>query len=254
MSNIFGYEHIQIPDCKYKISPSQIGRFFEYPKQWYLENIKKEEPEFQGNTASFIGTICHYIYSSYVKGINPTREEINIELQDYLKEYPNKEVNFTEVTNVYPQVASAVMNNYVIKHNVDDISVETPISYKVKDGIYVAGTYDRLEDDILCDYKHVSSKPNEYVLPFGYRIQLLTYAYILRKMGKEVNKIRIIYGVKPTKTLNARCFTTTENVTDENLKLAEDTLNLIADSIITCEEHPELTYLIFKSMELKNEC
>lgn len=254
MSKIFGKHGNTLPeDCRYVISPSQISKFFEYPKQWYLENVKKSEPEFKGNTASFIGTICHYIYESYINGEKTDRKEINEDLKQYLIENPNADVDYYKVINTYPEVAMSVMNNYVVDSLATDIKVEQKVHYQLRDGIYVAGTYDRLESNtILCDFKTVGTKPNEWEIPFHYRIQLLAYVYILNKLGYNIEKIRIIYGVKPTKTLPARTFVVTEDVTDESLKLIEDTLNLISDSILTCEQKPELTYLIFKSMELKD--
>ena len=122
--------------------------------------------------------------------------------------------------------------------------------YKV-DGVYIAGTYDRLEGTVLCDYKNVSIKPNETYIPFGYKMQLLAYAYALRQHGYEVDRIRLIYGIRPTKTLPARCIVVTEEIDYKADKLVKDTLELIAESVLIVREKPELTHLIFKSMDLK---
>lgn len=254
-NKIFSYESPEAPsDAIFSISPSQIEKFFTCPKVWYQENIL-EEKLFNGNTSTYIGTIAHYIYKCVTENIEVNRENINNELDQYLLDVPNKEVNADEVKTIYPLVVNKVVNDYVIPHNNLGclIKCEQPIIAKVIDGIYVKGTYDRLEGTILCDYKTVSTKPNEYILPFGYKIQLLAYAYALQQQGIEVDRIRIIYGIKPTKTLPARCVVVTENIEYKDIKLIKDTLTLIGESVLKIKENPELTYLIFKSMDLKKE-
>ena len=119
------------------------------------------------------------------------------------------------------------------------------------EGIYIGGTTDLIEDDCIVDFKTVGKKPNEDSIPWGYKMQLLAYAYAFRKKGYNINRIKIVYGVKPTKTLGARCIPVQELITPESEKMIEDTLQLIAESIIICRNRPELVYLIFKSMELK---
>lgn len=255
MDNIFEYTNPTVPeDCKFIISPSQIYKFFECPKVWYLENIKKEPSEFKGNTSTVMGTICHYIYEQIAKGnMNINREEINAQLEDYLNEHPEIPADRSAIQINYPLVAMEVVNKYVIPHKTGGIlRMEDKVSAKLTDGIYLAGTCDRLEGDTIVDYKNVSVKPNENEIPFHYKIQLLAYAYIYRKMGYVINNIRIVYGVKPTKTIPARCIVVTEVIDYPMEKMMTDTLNLIAETIKHHEEKPEDDYLIFKSMELKN--
>ena len=131
--------------------------------------------------------------------------------------------------------------------------MEKKVVAKVMDGIYVAGTCDRIEGDCVVDFKTVASKPNELAIPFGYKIQLLAYAFALRRLGYEINRIRLVYGVKPTKKLSARCYVVTEEIDYMAEKLVNDTLRLIGESVIAVRQHPELAYLIFKSMDLKEQ-
>lgn len=250
---LFDYQHAVVPeDCHTLISPSQLSKFFDYPKIWYLENLTGQKPEFQGNTSTVTGTICHHIYECVAQDKPVTREWINSQLTEYLAAVPNENVDPVQVMSTYPLVSAAVVNEYVIPHkDYSPILCEQQIVQKVDDGIYIAGTYDRLEGTVLCDFKTVSVKPNENTIPFHYKIQLLAYAYCLRKQGVEVDRIRIIYGVKPTKTLPARCIAVTEQIDEEAEKLIENTLQLVCDSIKKVKECPELAYLLFKSMDLK---
>ena len=107
-------------------------------------------------------------------------------------------------------------------------------------------------DGIVVDYKNVTTKPADNApIPFDYKIQLLAYAYILRQLGYEINRIRIVYGIRPTKTLPARCVVVTESIDFIADKLISDTLRLIAESVLAVKENPKLAYLIFKSMDFK---
>lgn len=253
---MFQYERPELPeDCIHAISPSQIDKFFSLPKIWYNECYKGEAPEFKGSTATVIGTICHYIYEMVTKKQKVTREQINKDLNEYLLLCPNPEVDATQVMMDYPLVSETVVNQYLLPANSHGgvLEVEKKVCAKVMDGIYIAGTCDRIEGDCVVDFKTVSTKPNEQAIPFAYKIQLLAYAYALRKLGYEINRIRLVYGVKPTKKLSARCYVVTEEIDYMAEKLVNDTLRLIGESVIAVRQHPELAYLIFKSMDLKNE-
>ena len=121
--------------------------------------------------------------------------------------------------------------------------------------MYLSGTCDRIErkQNLVVDFKTVGKKPNELVIPFNYKIQLLAYAYMLKKCNvMEPTRIRIVYGVKPQKTIPARCIVVEELITNEYWQLIENTLQLIVDTIKYIRRNPDSVYIIFKSMELKN--
>ena len=253
---MFQYERPELPeDCIHAISPSQIEKFFSFPKIWYNDCYKGEAPEFKGNTGTVTGTICHYIYEMVTKKKEVTREQIDKDLANYLLLCPNPEVDETQVKIDYPLVSATVVNRYLLPANAKSgvLEVEKKVVAKVMDGIYVAGTCDRIEGDCVVDFKTVASKPNELAIPFGYKIQLLTYAFAFRRLGYEINRIRLVYGVKPTKKLSARCYVVTEEIDYMAEKLVNDTLRLIGESVIAVRQHPELAYLIFKSMDLKEQ-
>ena len=251
---IFTYEKPIFPeDCIFNIAPSQISKFFEYPAIWYRENLLGEEPTFQGNTSTVTGTICHYIYNCVTKKEEITREEINRQLAIYSQIVQNPDLDINQVMTDYPLVSAEVVNNYIIPNDSRNglIKTEEKIIAKVKNGIYVGGSCDRLEGDTIIDYKNVGKLPNQDVIPFNYKIQLLAYAYIYRSLGYEVNNIKLVYGIKPTKTIGARCIVVGEPIDFTSNKLISDTLQLIADSVLAVKENPRLAYLIFKSYDFK---
>ena len=251
---IFRYTRPELPeDCIHAISPSQINNFFAVPKIWYEDNMTDNEKSFQGNTASVTGTIAHHIYKSVTLGEEVSRKEINEQLIEYAQLRPELELEINQIMIDYPLVTGEVVNNYVIPHDKQGgvLKIEEQVVAKVMPSIYIAGSFDRLEGDCVTDYKTVGIKPNDITIPFNYRIQLLAYAYALRQTGHEVNRIRIVYGVKPTKTIPARCIIVTEQIDYVAEKLIEDTLKLMGESVLTVLENPSLTHIIFKSMDLK---
>ena len=253
---LFDYVRPSVPKgYKFIISPSSIGKFFEHPKSWYKEDLMGGEREFKGNTSTVLGTICHYIYESYNKCIEVDPDDIKIQLGKYALEHPELDINTKEILDEYHDITEAVFKTYLYSRQEieKDARSEVPVVAEVMPGIYVAGTTDRIENDVIVDFKTVKTKPNELAIPFNYKVQLLAYAYALRKLGKEINWIRIVYGVRPTKKLPARCFVVSEAITPEAEKMIEDTLYLIGESVMAVKDNVKLAYLIFKSYDLKEE-
>jgi hypothetical protein len=129
--------------------------------------------------------------------------------------------------------------------------VEQPVIANLSDKIVVGGTYDAIQGDTLIDYKTTGKKPNTESIPFGYKIQLLAYVWALRQKGVNIDRIRIVWVVRPTKTLPARVFVVTQVITQDDWKMIEDTLTIIKDTVELQEQHPEYKYLLYKSMQLK---
>lgn len=104
---------------------------------------------------------------------------------------------------------------------------------------------------IVTDYKSTSAKPKTDAIPWNYYIQAMAYAKMFKDRGDYVDRIRIVYVVRPTKTLPIRVFTVTQLITDKDWEAIDNALTIIADTILLSKEKPELNYLLFKSMQLK---
>ena len=256
---IFQYCKPLFPDdCYHNVSPSSIGKFFDFPVLYYRENVLGEEQKFQGSTSTVLGSICHKIYELVVKYPNNkwkefiNREIIQEQLLKFVELHPELGINVDEVISLYPQITREVVNSYILKCTTSRVEVEKQVVVKLDDSIYLGGTIDRIEGDCVVDYKNVGKMPSDTTkIPFGYKIQLLAYAYALRKLGYIVDRIRIVYGIRPTKTIPARCVVVTEQIDYVANKLIDDTLNLIVESVTICKNRPELVHLIFKSWDLK---
>ena len=245
---MFEYNELEMPkDCIFKISPSQIDKFFKYPSVWYKEEVLKEKEDFK-NTAMSLGTVCHYIYEQVGLGLSDSIDTEYIENQiETLSGY--EDVDTAEVIRQYRGLCNVVVNEYIINNM--PTHTEYPTYAEVTGNVYVGGTIDNITNSIVVDYKTVATKPSVTNIPFNYKIQLLAYAYALSRSNHFIDRIRLVYGVKPTKTLPARCFVVTEEITYEDWNLIEDTLKLMAETIIKVKKQPELTHLLFKSMKLK---
>lgn len=246
----FEYNEITLPDdAIFKISPSSISKFFDYPVVWYKEHITKEEA-FQGSTATVLGTVIHALAEEFGRhGKTPpnAREECNKFIDEQSKIIEDLDTDL--IKELYPDMAKELINQY-LRHNMPT-EVESEVYFEVENGIYAGGTTDNRTGSIIVDYKNVSSKPKTDSIPFGYLIQMLTYArgYILR--GIPIDRIRLVYTVRPTKTLGVRVFEVTHQIRQEDWDMLDNTLQLISDTVQLHNEYPELDYIMFKSMQLK---
>jgi CRISPR/Cas system-associated exonuclease Cas4 (RecB family) len=242
------FDHVQVPlpdDCIFKISPSSISKFFEFPVIWYKEQVLGET-QFHGNTASVLGSVVHALAEQYARGESSSREEV----EEYLnKQRLKPDVDVDTVRSLYPDMASTLINDYVSTNKPTE--VERSMCHEVIDGVYVAGTFDNRTNSIIVDYKNVSKKPSIDKIPWNYYIQLMAYAWMMKQEGTKIDKIRLVYVVRPTKTMGVRLFKVTQVIGDADYQAIEDVLNIIADTILLSKEQPQLTYLLFKSMQFK---
>lgn len=244
------FDHVKVPlpeDCIFKISPSSISKFFEFPVVWYKEQVLGEV-QFKGNTSSVIGSIVHGLAECYAKGEETSKAMVEPYI---IKHKFNMDVNVNMVRELYPDMAKALINEYV-RHN-KPTEVERSMCHQVKEGVYVAGTFDNRTGSIMVDYKNVGTKPKTDKIPWNYYIQLMAYAWMCKQEGIEIDRLRLVYVVRPTKTLGVRVFQVTRVINDDDYKAIEEVLEIIADTILLSRSNPELKYLLFKSMSLKEE-
>jgi hypothetical protein len=241
---MFEHTDVKLPEnAIFKISPSGIAGFFNNPTLWYKEHVLKEGG-FEGDTASTIGTIVHYCAEQKILGnsIDPTVIEAAVE------NIKNDNVDKAEVLSAWEAQKDILFEEYLDNAVIDE--TETSMFYEVKGGVYVAGTCDALQGTTVIDFKNVGKKPGDKI-PFNYYIQLMAYAYMYKQQDVPVDRIQIVYTVRPTKTLPARLFVVKKLIQDEDWEMIENTLELVADTIIKAKECPELVYLLFKSMQFK---
>jgi hypothetical protein len=263
--NKLDYVSAPVPeDCVFKISPSSFASFISRPWQWYRQQIQGLDV-FEYNTSSVIGSVVHYCAETVARGEEVDEEEI----LRYINKHEENE-NFCLATahdNWYP-MALELINNYVLVEKDTILEVEKAFAALVSNGVYAAGTVDLLqgeiEDCMLTDYKTYSSKIKPKSIPADYKYQLLVYCWILKKLGYNVTRVRLVYvnrpidgGIsektgKPLKSYPPELTILTEIVTDEDLEYIESMLMLCKDTLEASEKYPELLHIIWHDARLLN--
>ena len=242
----FEYNDIKVDGIK--LSPSGLAKFFSMPSVWYRDNILGEK-SFEGNTATFLGSIVHEMADSVANNFIVSREDVEAFIDSITVEGVDKDV----IRANWYDMSHMLINEYV-NHNIPDLAEYQPKPVMVGDGIYLAGTLDGYyEHGVVLDYKTTSSKPKTDTIPWEYKTQLMSYAYMLKQEGKFVDRLRIVWCVKATKTLPVRIFEVNHEITEQDWKDFEDVLTLIVETLTLAKSNPEYIHLLFKSMSLQEK-
>ena len=250
-----GADHI--PKGSFRISPSSFNGFMQYPHNWYREQVLGQG-DFEGNTATVIGTLVHYVAEKVAKGETPDKDQ----MMQYVENMSDiEDVNANEVLSAYKRMAEVLVNDYVLKNI--PTTVEDFIAYDMGDGVWVAGSVDAFDNGCVIDYKTYSSKTKPKSIPLGYKYQLLIYAYVYTKLGYEVDRIRLVYvnrdidgGIsektgKPLKSYPPEVTVLTESITKDDLDFIESLLTMCKETYLKAKEDPSLVHLLFRDMRLK---
>lgn len=256
-----------LPEGAFRISASQFNGFMEYPHYWYREQVLGEDG-FQGNTSSVLGTCVHYIAEMVGKGEHPDVEQIEqyITNQSTLDDgKPNPDVDPDVVRDSYEQMATVLVNDYLLENMPTE--VEPFVMHEILPGYFPSGSIDAINGDCITDYKTYSSKTKPKAIPKNYRYQLLIYAYICGMMGKDIQRIRLVYVNRPidgryiSEKTGKQCgkihppevTVLTECIDSDDMDFIESLLKLCAESVETVKENPWLAYLIFRDRRLKEK-
>ena len=238
-----------------RISPSSISDFFENTSKWYRQTLLNET-FFEGSTSTVLGTICHYLLEAAANNViieNPQKVVL-----DYLSKI-DFDIDKEMILELYPNMSELLINESITDQRFH--STEQFNFHQLLPSIYLGGTYDRLTYDtfstnpkectyVLGDYKTASTKPAG--ISSKYRMQLLTYAWLLKQKGLNVTFMELHFVVRPTKTLPPRYFHFKEPVTNDQLVFIEDQLKLISESVDLWNKHPELRWALAQDYRLKS--
>lgn len=262
--NPLDYVSAAVPEgCKLKISPSSFGTFIERPWAWFREQVQGIGG-FEYSTSSVIGTIVHYVAETVGSGKEVNKKHI----EDYIEKHEENDDYSKEIVRLqWPQMATVLVNDYVLPNNANMLAVEMQVAAELVKGIFPAGTLDLLEgtkeDCMLVDYKSYHSKTKPKAITSLYRYQLCVYVWILRKMGYNVTRIRLVFinrnidgGIsektnKPLKSYPPEVTVLTESVNEEDVAFVEGHLNLCAETVEASNKYPELRHIIWHDMRAK---
>ena len=248
-----------IPDNAFRISPSMIYGFTDKKWEWYRTQVLGESGDFLGNTSTVLGSCIHRIAERYIKTRDTNLDELKAYVDDMSMLIPDLDKEFI-LSQLEPM--GKVLIEYLNLFGIPERS-ENRIAVKLTDNVYVGGTADALIGDTLVDFKTTSmSTPREYI-PNNYKWQMLTYAWIYRKLGIEVNNIRVVWIThniegrisektgKPLKDYPSKVVPITQSITEDDMRFIDDYIHLIADTYLMGKAKPELVYLLYSDYRLK---
>ena len=245
--NPLDYISTPAPDhCTLKISPSSFGKFIEKPWQWYRE-VVQGIGTFEYSTSSVIGTIVHYA----AECVGSDQEVNKNHIENYIEKHEENESYCKETVRLqWLQMATVLVNDYVLPNKDNFLETELPIFAELIKGIFPAGTLDLLEgtkeDCMLVDYKTYHSKTTPKVINSLYRYQLCVYVWILRQLGYNVTRIRLVFinrnidgGIsektkKPLKSYPPEVTVLTESVNPDDMLFVEGQLKLCPNRRAIC--------------------
>ena len=114
------------------------------------------------------------------------------------------------------------------------------------------------DEGIIVDYKTTSSKAPTMIPPH-YKQQLLVYAWVLKQLGRQMERIRLVYINRPIDTrrisektgkqigrlINPEVTILTELVANEDLNWIEEMIYLCKNKLLKTKQNPELSNLIW---------
>lgn len=247
-----------LPDGAFRLSPSQLGKFFDEPSNWYKEHVLGEEG-FKGSTSTVLGTIVHAIAEASTKGITLTPEDVIEYIDKEAKDNPD--VDADTIKEHWEPMGMAIVN-HLMSHGCPERSEEF-IYHELDPGYFPSGSCDGAHNGCIIDYKTTSALTAPKTIKKGYRLQLLAYAYLYMKQGIHIDRIKLIYVTRNNvnrindkgKKLPDKPSVVTEvveSITSKDIQYIENQFRLIIDSVKAVKENPDLAYLIFKDYSLKD--
>jgi hypothetical protein len=214
---------------KITLRPSSIRSFHETPAKWYKNHVLNED-KFEGNTATYLGTIIHkYAETYYTLGdFNP---------HEILEDAP-EDVDKTQILAEYEDMCKALDELYLSKHSKPEL-IERFMRLSINDEIELQGTCDFYDNGVLGDYK-TSSKPQKDISPYSQQLNI--YAFLLSTIGKEVHTLRVVNIIRKTKTIKPRVHVLECKA---DIQEGKRLVNLMANKTQLALNNPDKLELIF---------
>lgn len=193
-----------IPKDAFGISPSQLIKFFDKPHEWYRTQVLGQDDPFQGSTSTYLGTISHFAAEDYVNTGSIDSQEIfkylvkeltrmknppdftkKREVFDYLRANsirPDVDINYIE--KQYQEMGNCIVQHVMQAGKPEH--TEKLMQAEVIPGYHVAGSIDAIKGSTVTDYKTTSDLTPKSYIPYMYKLQLLTYYWIVRKNRERI--------------------------------------------------------------------
>jgi len=243
----------------FRISASQVSKFFDSTSQWYHEHLLGEGG-FTGNTASNLGTVVHAGIEMFV-----TEGGVDYEAIDaHINSIKDPEVDTYDILNNYGCMLDVALS--YVESNMPDM-VEEFVFHELLPGIGVGGSIDAryVAKRRLKDWKTTAAKTAPTKFSRNYWFQQMTYAWVLKQKGITIDYIDLVYITKgemgrvsektgkPLKDYPPTVTVVTEEVTESSLELIGSCLQIIAESVKAWNEQPEIRHLLAQDSRVKTK-
>jgi len=287
----------ELPERAFRISASSFSNFIITPWNWYRQQIL-ELDKFEGSTASVIGTIVHAVAAMKAQNTEPDLAEI----EQYIdNQRGNIDVDTYTVEESWRNMAMKLVNDYVLPNQKFYTSVEEFITYNLGDNIYVGGSIDAIQSELktynlngfnitqeeydklsleeqnactlsstsgmIVDYKtyNLATKPKS--IPSYYKQQLLVYAWVLKKLGRTMDRIRLVYisreqdtrrisektGKAIGKLTPPELTVLTEDIQQSDLDFIESQIMLCKEKLLVDKDYPHMRRVIWHDPRYDDE-
>lgn len=274
---------------KLRISPSQLSKFFDATPTWYRENMLGEEL-FKGSTSTVLGTAVHAGAEMLTREGVVHYQDIENYVRQASQTIPDIDTSFVldqysgMINTVAPAVTSspiAEVEKYVYYEIVPGVVVGGTIDAILGAPTYYADGKEVNRSDFfkaqmkgvltstkytkpvtIRDWKTTSQKSPVKSFSRPYWFQQMTYAWILDKLGINVYSLELQYVTvadinrasettgKPLKDYPSITYNLPYLVTSEDMDIIDSTLRLVAQSMLTFQQKPELRHLLAQDMRL----
>ena len=160
-TDYFAYNPGTLPADHFRISASQLSRFFDSTSQWYHEFLLGSAPAFTGSTASHLGTCVHAAAAMYFDSAQVDHAAINTFISTLPADIDQAEIR-AQLPHMIPTLLSYLARN---QHT----HSEEFISYEVLPGIHVGGSIDSYDErlGLIVDFKTTSGRiPTSFPRPY----------------------------------------------------------------------------------------
>lgn len=255
--NYFGYNPGDVPEGAFKISPSQLSRFFDETGNWVREFLLGA-PSFEGNTASYLGSTVHGLAAMF----KDTGSVDFSKAEEFINSIETPEVDKDYIRQQYVPMYLALEQQFLVN------ATGTPelfMKQEIAPGIFLGGSLDLLNREEVTDYKTTSALNAPDTVKRSYYFQQLCYVWLARMAGYPVKRFRLVYVTtnqvgrisektkKPMQDYPTKVTSIVHEVTNDDMELIEGVIKLVADFISAWNKHPELRHVLAQDYRLKEQ-
>lgn len=246
-----------LPPDAFRISPSQISRFFSETHQWYREFLLREAPAFTGNTMSHLGTCVHAAAEMYATTGSVDDSKIEAYIDSITDPYIDTYFIRSQYQNMYMELVDQYLQDHIPSHT------ELYLTHEILPNIYLAGSIDSIYQESIIDYKTTSASYPPKSIPRNYWFQQMCYVYLARMNGHKINSFALAYITtsetnrisektgKPLKDYPSTVTLLEDVVTGQDIEIIENSIKLIAESVQAWNDHPDLRHVIGQDYRFK---